>query len=170
VAQHGRPLFDLRLERPGREWGFLALLEGRHPEFVTQSGFIARPGIARAHLRPRRSFFPHNSAVETYSVSLILDGTWDYERFQRGTEPNDMKLQTQTNITWRGGWRGTVFTFVESFRYPERLYANHFIERRDAGGVPVDTVPYVGTERLPNYGGMLVLNTPQFQRFSGARS
>jgi hypothetical protein len=167
-ADHWSPLFDLRLERPGRDWGFSALLEGRHPDFVTQSGFIARPGIARANLRPRRSFFPESGAVETYSVALILDGTWDYDRFLQGTEPNDMKLQTQTNVTLRGGWRGTAFTFVESFRYPAGLYANYFIERRDAAGAVTDTVPYAGTDRLSNYGGMLALNTPQFQRFSGS--
>jgi hypothetical protein len=167
-SMHGRPLFDLRLERPGRDWGFTALLEGRHPEFAAQSGFIARPGVARAHIRPRRTFFPTNSIVETYSVSLILDGTWDYDRFREGTEPNDMKLQTQTNVTLRGGWRGTLFTFVESFKYPAGLYSNYFIERRDARGAVTDTVPYVGTDRLPNYGGMINLATPQFQRFSGS--
>jgi hypothetical protein len=167
ATMHGRPLFDLRLERPGRDWGFTALLEGRHPQFVAESGFIARPGIARAHIRPRRSFYPTSHLVENLSLSLILDGTWDYDRFRAGTEPNDMKLQTQTSATLRGGWRGTLFTFVESFRYPEQLYRNYFIERRDAAGGVMDTVPYVGTQRLPNYGGMLAMNTPQFQRFSG---
>jgi hypothetical protein len=106
--------------------------------------------------------------VETYSVSLILDGTWDYDRFRRGTEPNDMKLQTHTSLDFRGGWRGTVFTFVESFKYPAALYANHYVERRDASGAVLDTVPYTGTDRLPNYGGMVTVATPQFQRFSGS--
>jgi hypothetical protein len=167
-TMHGAPLFDLRLNRPGRDWGFNTVLEGRHPDFVAGSGFIARPGIVRANLTPRRTFFPTQSAVEAYSISLILDGMWDYDRFRRGTEPNDMKLQTNTTLNFRGGWRTTAFTFIESFRYPAALYANYYIERRAADGSVVDTVPYVGTDRLPNYGGMLVLNTPQFQRFSGS--
>jgi hypothetical protein len=58
AASHGRPLFDLRLTRPGRRWGFTSVLEGRHPDFVAQSGFIARPGIVHANVAPRRSFFP----------------------------------------------------------------------------------------------------------------
>jgi hypothetical protein len=66
-----------------------------------------------------------------------------------------------------GGWRGSVFTFLESFRYPAALYANYFIERRDESGAVRDTIPYTGTHRLPNNGGMLTVATPQFQKFSG---
>jgi hypothetical protein len=166
-ALHGRPMFDLRLNRPGRDWGFNLVLSGRHPDFVAGSGFIARPGTAHANFTPRRSFFPRNSVVEAISTSLILDGSWDYNRFTRGTEPNDIKVNTHTSLTLRGGWRTGVMTFTESFKYPAALYANYYIAQPAASGTAVDTVPYVGTDRLGNYGGMLTLNTPQFQKFSG---
>ncbi|CAN5773726.1 DUF5916 domain-containing protein [soil metagenome] len=167
-SRHWRPLFDFRLSRPGRDWGFTSVVEGVHPEFVAASGFIPRAGIARANITPRRSFFPENSKLETYSISLILDGTWDYDRFRRGTVPNDIKVNTNSNFAFRGGWNAQLYTWLESFMYPAGLYTNYFIERRDATGAPADTVPYVGTHRLPNIGGFVQIGTPQFQTFSGS--
>jgi hypothetical protein len=52
--------------------------------------------------------------------------------------------------------------------YPADLYANYYIERQDDAGAVLDTVPYTGTHRLPNYGLMFALNTPQFQTFSAS--
>ena len=163
-----RPLFDFSLSRPGREWSFNSVVEGIHPEFVAGSGFISRPGIAHANITPRRSFFPQGSFIETFTTSLILDGTWDYDRFRRGTVPNDIKVNTSTNFALRGGWNTTFYTWLESFMYPADLYANYYIERQDDTGAVLDTVPYTGTHRLPNYGVMLNLRTPQFQTFSGS--
>jgi hypothetical protein len=171
MASHGKPLFDLRLARPGREWGLDVSLVGSHPEFRAGSGFLPRTGIVNGRASPRRTFFPASDAVQSVSTALILDGTWEYDRFRDGTEPNDIKLQTSTNVTWSGGWRTTLFTFVESFMYPAYLYTNYYIERRDPlSGAVRDTVRYTGTHRLPNYGGMVTVNTPQFQQFSGRLS
>ncbi len=166
----GKPLFEFSVTKAGRARGFSAVIEGVHPEFVAGGGFVSRPGIARANVTPRFSFFPGNSRLEAISFSPIVDLTWDWDRFERGTEPNDIKLQTRTSASWRGGWRSSLFTFVESFKYPPSLYRNFYIERRDASGAVTDTVPYVGTDRLPNYGFELSVNTPQFQTFTSAVS
>ncbi|HEX6134470.1 MAG TPA: DUF5916 domain-containing protein [Longimicrobiales bacterium] len=162
------PLFDFALTRTGRDWGFNVVVEGVHPEFVASSGFISRSGIAHANISPRRTFFPQNGIIETLSTSLILDGTWDYDRFRRGTEPNDMKLQTSTNLSLRGGWRATLFTWLESFMYPADLYSRFYIERHDGAGAVIDTAGYTGTHRLPNYGGLVAVHTPQFRTVSGS--
>jgi hypothetical protein len=167
MSTAARPLFDFALVRPGRARGLSIVLEGVHPEFFTASGFTSRAGIAHANITPRWSFFPKDSRIEAVSFSAILDNTWEWDRFVNGTEPNDIKAQTRTSINWRGGWQTSLFTFVESFKYPAFLYENFHIERRDAAGVPTDTVPYVGTDRLPNYGGELSITTPQRQKFSG---
>jgi hypothetical protein len=164
----GKPLFELNVVKSGRASGFSAVIEGVHTDFVAGSGFISRPGIARANLTPRFTFFPANRRLEAISFSPIVDLTWEWDRFERGTEPNDIKLQTRTSASWRGGWRASLFTFVESFKYPPSLYANYYIERRDATGAVTDTVSYVGTDRLPNYGFDLSVNTPQFQTFTSA--
>jgi hypothetical protein len=168
ATAHWRPLFDVAVVRTGRDRGFSAALRGIHPEFDAASGFIARPGIAVANFTPRWTFFPQGRLVETYSFSTIFNGQWDWDRFTAGTEPNDMKWQMSLNATLRGGWRTHLFSFVESFKYPAYLYTSYYIERHDAGGAVIDTVRYVGTDRLPNYGGMIVVNTPQFQQFSGS--
>jgi hypothetical protein len=86
----------------------------------------------------------------------------------KGNEPNDIKAQTRTSINWRGGWQTSLFTWAESFKYPTGLYEDFYIEQRDATGTPTDTVPYVGTDRLPNYGGDFSISTPQWQKFSAS--
>jgi hypothetical protein len=173
VSQAARPLFDFSLVKPGRARGLTATIEGVHDEFSTASGFIPRAGIARANFTRRWSFFPRGSRAEAVSLYGILDNTWEWDRFTRGTEPNDIKVQTRTVVNWRGGWHTSLFTFVESFKYPAFLYENYYVERRTGGGevgggAVLDTVPYSGTDRLPNYGGDFNVGTPQWQRFSGS--
>ncbi|MEX0907865.1 MAG: DUF5916 domain-containing protein, partial [Gemmatimonadota bacterium] len=163
-----RPLFDLAVGRPGRDWGFNLVAEGVHDEFVAGSGFISRAGIAHLNFTPRRTFFPQNSIIESISFSPILDGTWVWDRFTRGTVPDDIKLNSRTNAALRGGWNATLFTWLESFRYPADLYARYYREAGAGSGTVQDTVQYVGTERLPNAGTMVAISTPQFRRFSGS--
>jgi hypothetical protein len=160
-----RPLFDAALVRSTREWGITTSLRGTHPEFRADAGFLNRIGTVNARIAPRRNWFP-GGAVESFQLGTSLDGTWGYDRFRAGLEPNDMKWHVTASSTLRGGWRVHGMTFVESFLYPAELYAHYFIERRDVGGAVLDTVPYVGTHRLPNFGGFLTLATPQFTRFA----
>jgi hypothetical protein len=166
VAETARPLFDFTLTQTGRTSGFNLVVEGIHPEFVAASGFIPRPGIAHANFTPRRTFFPRNSRIESIVFTPILDGTWDWDRFTRGTEPNDIKVNTNTTLALRGGWRTSVYTWTETFKYPAQLFANAWVERRGADGVVQDTVPYVGTDRLTNIGAFWSVNTPQWRTFS----
>lgn len=168
VSAEARPLFDFSLVRPGRARGLSLTFKGVHDEFFTASGFIPRPGIARANATRRWSVFPKDSRAEAISFSGILDNTWLWDRFTAGKEPDDIKVQTRTNVNWKGGWSSSLFTFVESFRYPAFLYENFYIETRDAGGAVTDTVPYTGTPRLPNYGVDVNVSTPQWQKFSGS--
>ena len=163
-----RPLFDLSLTQTGRETGFNFTVEGRHNDFNAASGFISRTGIAHANFTPRRTWFPTTSVFESITFTPILDGTWEWDRFMNATEPNDIKVNTSTTALLRGGWRTTVYTWSESFKYPAYLYTNYFIERRDATGAVTDTVPYTGTDRLGNFGVNLRLGTPQWSRFSGS--
>ena len=168
VEPDARPLFDFSLVKPGRARGLTLTFEGVHNDFFTASGFIPRPGIARANATRRWSFFPKGSRAEAVSFFGILDNTWLWDRFTSGKEPDDIKVQTRTNVNWRGGWQTSLFTFVESFKYPAFLYENFYVETRDASGAVTDTVPYVGTDRLPNYGLDASVNTPQWQKFSGS--
>ncbi len=164
----GSPLFDFSLTQTGRESGFSALFKGIHPDFTASSGFISRAGIARANFTPRRTWFPKQSVFESITFTPILDGTWEWDRFIRGTEPNDIKVNTSTTALLRGGWRTTVYTWTETFKYPAYLFTNYFIERRAASGGVIDTVPFIGTDRLTNLGTELIIGTPQWRTFSGS--
>ncbi|MGH7679989.1 MAG: DUF5916 domain-containing protein [Gemmatimonadaceae bacterium] len=164
----GRPLFDFALTRTGRESGYTLVFEGTHPEFMASSGFISRAGIVRAVFQPRRQWYPKNSALQTVSFSIISDNTWEWDRFTRRTEPNDIKMNTNTTAIWKGGWSTTLYTWTETFKYPAFLYTDYYVERRDAGGAVLDTVPFIGTDRLTNVGAMTRLATPQWQQFSGS--
>jgi hypothetical protein len=161
------PLFDLRLGRSGRDWGFNSALSGIHPEFVAASGFIGRTGVARASITPRKSWYGKPGAwLEQYSLSNYNAGTWDYDRFRAGTVPNDIQFHLIASAQLRGGWNVQVQPWIESFKYPAQLYRNFYLVEQTSAGV--DTVPYVGTDRISNYGGQLTFNTPQFKNFSGA--
>jgi hypothetical protein len=162
-----KPLFDFALTRTGRESGYSVVFEGIHPEFNAASGFISRPGVVRAVFQPRRTWFPKNSRFEQVNFTFFSDNTWDWDRFMDGTEPNDIKMNTSTSATLKGGWFAQVYTWTETFKYPKQLYTNLWVERRNAAGVPVDTVPFVGTDRLTNIGTDLTLGTPQWKSFSG---
>lgn len=161
------PLFDIRLGRSGRDWGFNSVLSGIHPDFVAASGFISRTGVARASVTPRRSWYGKPGAwLEQYSLSNYNAGIWDYDRFRDGTIPNDIQLHLIGSAQLRGGWYVQVQPWIESFKYPAELYRNFYIAQQTTAGV--DTVPYVGTDRISNYGGQLTVNTPQFKKFSGS--
>jgi hypothetical protein len=165
-----RPLFDAQFVRSGRAWGFTTLLRGTHPEFRPDAGFISRIGTVAARVTPRRSFYPESGPFQVVNVTTMLDGLWTYDRFRAGTEPNDMKWHVAANTTLRGGWSVNLRGFLESFMYPAELYTNYYIERRDALGAVLDTVPYsgAGTERLPNLGVILGFGTPEFQHFAAS--
>jgi hypothetical protein len=75
-------------------------------------------------------------------------------------------MNTSTTAVWRGGWSSTFYTWTETFKYPPSLYSNYFVERHDASGAVLDTVPFVGTDRLTNIGVNMRLSTPQWSKFS----
>ncbi len=165
---HGKPLFDLSLNRTGREFGWSARVDGQHPEFITQSGFTRRTGIAHANIQPRWTWFPKESFIRTISFGPIVDGTWEWDRFMKGTLPNDIKLNSSTNAVFTNGWRATFYHWTESFKYPDYLYTNFYIAQQNPTTGVTDTVPYTGTDRLTNIGAMTSVNTPQWRKFSGS--
>lgn len=160
------PLFNLGLERRGRSFGLAATVSGISPDFVAASGFIRRAGVAQANVRPQFTRFGRPGALlESYTASVLLDGTWLYDRFMEGGGAQDLKLHLGNNFALRGGWRTSATFLLESFGYPADLYVDYWVERRTAQGT--DTVPFTGGERIPNFDVVLNLATPSFPRFSG---
>ncbi len=167
-ALSSRPLFDVSLLQTGRSSGFTFLLKAIHPEFVASSGFLSRVDVAHMNFTPRKTWFPSSGIFESVSFTPIIDGTWTWDRFTRGTEPNDIKFNSSTSALLKGGWRTGIYTWTESFKYPDYLYGNLFLERRTNGGAVTDTVAFSGTDRLTNLGAMFTFGTPQWRAFSGS--
>lgn len=163
------PMWRLVASAAGRKNGISFTSTGFHGNFNAESGFIQRVGVAQMTIVPRRTWFgPEGAFIESFTGGITLDGTWDYDRFTRGTEPNDAKLHFNSRYSFRGGWSGDASIYYESFKYPTDLYNDFFVELQNDAGVPVDTVAYTGTDRLTNLGLWTTINTPQLKTFSGS--
>lgn len=163
------PLWLARFVRAGRRFGMRYRINAIHEDFRAHSGFISRPGIALANLSHSLTFYgPPGALVENLSGEIVLDGTWQYQRFVDGLSAQDRKLHFNVNSRLRGGWSAGVSLLVETFGYDSALYANYAIEVPDAGGSGLDTIPFTGTPRLPNLDWVLSLGTPGWQTFDGS--
>jgi hypothetical protein len=161
------PLWNVGFSRSGRTFGFSATFRGVHPEFSAQGGFISRHDVVSARLAPRLTLFGRPGALlESWTGSVSMNGVWDYDRFMDANIPDDAMLHLNSGFGLRGGWSVGTTVAIESFKYPPGLYNDYFIERTTVAGV--DTIPYVGTDRLANLVFIGSLSTPRFQDFSGS--
>ena len=158
------PLFEGRLARDGRAFGLRGLINGIDPDFVTKSGFISRAGEVHANLQPRYTwFFERGSRLETFTYSMLLDGTWNYNNFMVRGDARDKKLHFNTSAQLRGGWTVGASLLVETFGYDPTFYAQRYrIEAPDGVG-GTDTLPFVGTPRLPNRDWVASFTSPRFK-------
>jgi hypothetical protein len=158
------PLWEGIFSRNGKRFGFQHRLTGIHEDFRAQAGFISRPGIVRAVLDHRVSFFGGPQArVESFNTDVVLDGTWTYRAFTGPGGVQDRKLHINNNATLRGGWKAGASVLIETFGYDPDLYADYALQ----GDRPGEVLPFVGTPRLPNLDWVVSLNTPDWKRFSG---
>jgi hypothetical protein len=159
------PMWVLNFNRAGRTFGLTLNTNGIHPDFEAASGFLSRTGVAYIGISPRYTKFgAAGAAVESWTGNILLDGRWDWDRFFDGTIPNDPRLHFNFGLNFRGGWRLGTAVLLESFMYPADLYTDYAIERTTAGAV--DTIPFVGTERLYNLDFAVNFRTPRFKNFS----
>lgn len=158
------PLFQAIYNRNGEKLGTRAVFTGIDEDFRAGSGFISRPGVVRAALTQRFSFFgKKGGALEVLNTDLVLDGSWKYRAFFGEGGVQDKKLHINNNATLRGGWKAGASVLIESFGYDPDLYASYFLPAATPGAF----TPYVGVPRLPNLDWVLSLTTPEFKRFSG---
>jgi hypothetical protein len=158
------PLWEGVFARNGRRFGLRHQITGIHEDFRAAAGFISRPGIVRANLDHRLSFFGTKGAFfEAFHADVVLDGIWRYRDFVGEGGIQDRKIHFNNNATLRGGWKAGASLLVESFGYDPDLYAGYALQ----GDAPGEVLPFVGVPRLPNLDWVLTLNTPEWKQFSG---
>ncbi|HMA43182.1 MAG TPA: DUF5916 domain-containing protein [Gemmatimonadales bacterium] len=157
------PLWAASLDRTGREFGFTYTLGGIDPDFVAASGFISRAGIATANIDHRLTRYGRRgAAIESWTGDILLFGRWRYPNFTAGKMPDDQLFHI--NSTWVvRGWSVYSGVFLETFHYDPTLYSDYALQHT-AGSV-IDTVPFVGTPRIPNLDVQIQVQTPQFRKF-----
>jgi Domain of unknown function (DUF5916) len=160
------PIWRASLVRSGRSFGLTVLSRGVGENFRAASGFISRPNVVSNSMIPSYTIVgAPGSWLESFNANVYLAYTWDeYRHFSAGQTPDDRQADFATGFTLPGGWQVGLAWSIESFGYPALLYANYWIER--VRGATVDTIPFTGTPRLPNFDYAASLQTPSFQTFS----
>jgi hypothetical protein len=162
------PLWLARFDRNGRTFGWRTLFSGIADDFRAGSGFISRPGIVRANITPYRTFYGGEGAlVESFTAGIVLDGTWQYEKFVNGEGVQDKKLHFNLNGALRGGWNLAAGYYLETFGYDEGLYANYFLGVPDGAG-GTSFVPFTGQPTINNGDFYANVNTPTFRSFNAS--
>jgi len=160
-------LWSTAIARSGKEFGMRYAFGGISPTFRAQSGFISRYGIAHMGLDQHWTWFrPRGALVESFTLDLLLDDTWQYDNLMRGGDAQDKKYHASTATTFKGGWNLGASIYWETFGFDNALYRNYRIARTN--GTTVDTLPFVGSARIPNRDYVVTLGTPQFKTFSGS--
>lgn len=158
-------LWDLGLARSGRRFGFSSRFQGTSDDFVAGNGFLSRVGTVSLNATPRVTRVGEPGArLESYSVSLSLNGSWLHQAFFDGDDPEDLKLHFNNSWTLRGGWQLGASLLLERFWYLPYLYSDYAIETTDAAGLP-DTIPFTGTPSLDNVAVVLTMATPTWSTF-----
>ncbi len=159
----GSPVFNVSAARSGRAFNMSAFAGGTHPDFQAASGFVSRPGIVRGNIRPRYTLYGRpGSALESWTGSVLMDGTWRYHSFVNAGTADDQKVHFISAFVLRGGWQLRTAFLLESFKYPPELYTDYYVD------LGTDTVPYVGTNRITNYDLEFSMSTPQFPTFAAS--
>ena len=165
-AMRDGSLWSGTFSKSGKSFGLRYAVSGIDPDFRTLSGFITRAGIARANVDHHWTWFGDRGArLESFTLALVWDNTWQYDKFVRRGDAQDKKYHLRTSTTLRGGWVVGASVFWETFGFDEPLYSGYQIERPLGPGF--DTVAFTGTPRIPNRDYVITLNTPQFSRVSG---
>lgn len=160
------PIWRASLVRSGRQFGLTILSRAVGENFRAGSGFISRPNYVANSMIPSYTIVgAPGSWLESFNANVYLAYTWDeYHHFTAGNTPDDRQADFSTGFTLRGGWQVGLAWSIESFGYPASLYADYRVER--VQGTMVDTIPFTGTPRLPNFDYAASLETPNFRTLS----
>ncbi len=162
------PLWQARFDNNARTFGWRSSFSGVGDEFQAGAGFIGRAGVVNVDLDPRVTLYGRRgSLVERFTGDIDVLGVWQYRHFVHGRGVQDRKLHFNAGAQLHGGWNVSTGLFVESFGYDSTLYAGYAIALPNGFG-GVDTVPFTGQPRIPNFEGIVQVSTPQFSQFDAS--
>jgi hypothetical protein len=160
-------LWDVSLNRSGRELSSSVSFQSMDPEFVAANGFLSRVNTLQARVSVDHTRYGEPGArVERWTRGLSVSGNWLREDFfgsDRHIE--DWKSTLRNNFVLAGGWQVGASLLWERFFFPPYLYEDYAIERPTATGA--DTIPFVGRPEITNYDLVVRLATPRFTHLSG---
>ena len=158
------PMFQALFERTGRNLSLRYQLQGFGTDFHVASGFIARENYAQVSFSHRFTFYGKpGGRIESVSLNVPFNVNWSRYRNVLHGPVGDIKNDNSLTVRMRGGWQVGAILFPESFKYDPVQYAAYAIERHV--GATIDTVPFVGTDRLFNYDLGINGQTPKFSKF-----
>ncbi len=156
------PLWHLGVNRNGKNLSVSWAIDGVHENFITQSGFINRPGVVNLGFDQRYTWYSlAGGRLEALTLNPGYFSTWRYQSFVHQQEAIEKKLHFNLNATFKGGWNAGVGYFVETFGYDPALYANYSV--RAPNGT---TLPFVGLPRIGNSEAFFSFGTPGGARLS----
>ena len=160
------PLWDTRVERNGRHYGFRYSFSGISPDFSATNGLIQRGAIVHAAADNRVSIYgPANGLLQRLTSDVVVDGIWDYSRFTSGSRSAlEKKLHFNNNASLRGGWSLGWSWLVETFAFDPTLYTGYAVEHPGLAG-PV-YVPFAPLPSIDNLDYVLTVATPDYSTFS----
>lgn len=160
------PLWDVALQRNGRDFYARYVFNAISDRFDAQTGFISRVGISQLSATHRVNFYGAPGAlVEVFSPEIFTSARYRYEDLVTRRPAQDVQLHLRTSTRLRGGWQVGAYFMREEFGYDRGLYRDYvLLKPTTAGGV--DTVAYTGTPYLPNFDWLISVNSPEFRHFS----
>jgi hypothetical protein len=166
VVQTG-PLWQGHLIRGGRTLVLDYNLSGISENFITQSGFISRNGIANGSADQRLTFYPQSPIFATVGADFSLSYTWVYDNFIALQAPEDRRYHFTALTTLRGGWSLLAAIYFEEYGYDPSLYGNYYLGHINTTCSPVcatDTTysHFVGTPTIPNTDYVFQVSSPLF--------
>lgn len=156
------PIWKFTVDRTGRNWGFNYSIEGIHPDFEAQTGFVNRTGIVTPFIANRLTHYGVPGAtLENWTGFFLAMGVWDYDGFFELGSPLETQVSHTSFFTLRGGWSLTASPAWETVAFDPTFYTEYRV------ATPTDTVPFQVPGRLDDLIGVtMAAATPQFSTFA----
>ncbi len=156
------PLWHLGINRNGKHLAMSYSLDGVDEKFITESGYLNRPGVVNANFDQRYTWFGlGNGFFEAVTFNPGYFSTWRYQSFVHQDDALEKKLHFNLNSTMRGGWNAGIGYFVESFGFDPNYYGG--FRTLGANG---DTAAFSALGRIPNSEWYFSFGTPGGARLS----